>query len=957
MSRDNWDIPEVFRRAMEEGGWKQEEDENGGGGDGRPPIPRTIGPSWWRNRSFWIISAIILLLLSLSWIVNTYTDWLWFTELDYQDVWIKQWAVQAVSFVAAFIIAAAVLLLNWHIARRRAIRTTPSHNPQFLRMSGIGWFINGVGLLLAFGFAGTGGGSWELFLRYVYRVGYGVADPIFNQDISFYLFELPVYSFLQGWLLSLLFMTLLGIAAIYVINYLPDIQRGVWRPDQVPVLRQHVALIGALLLALWALGYWFSTFELLYSSRGVVFGASYTDMNASLWALRVQMILMALVAVALLINVFRLSLRPPLLLGALWFAATILVAGLYPGLLQRYAVEPNEIVRESPYITHNIEFTRLAFGLDKIETRPFNNIDTLQQQDLDDNANVLKNIRLWDYRPLQATYEQLQALRPYYQFGEVDIDRYVIDGETRQVMLATRELNRANLPAPSWVNRNLEFTHGYGVVMNPVNQITADGQPEFFIQDLPPKSNIDLEVTRPEVYYSELAGDAVFVSSGREEFSYPSGNENVYSSYAGEGGVLLDSLFKRIAFSIRLGDTNVLLSDEIDSGTRVQYHRQIEERVRQITPYLALDDDPYIVIWDGRLIWMMDAYTISDKFPYSTPTGGGFNYIRNSVKITVDAYDGTVEYYISAPDDPLIRTYSRAFPDLFHPLSELPEGLQSHIRYPEDLFRVQTQQYLTYHMADERVFYNKEDLWEIPLEIFDGAEQEIEPYYVTMSLPGEEDSEYLLIQPYTPSGKNNMVAWVAARNDVPHYGELIVYELPKQELVFGPIQVEGRIDQEPSISEQFSLWNQRGSRVIRGNLLVIPLSDSFLYVEPVYLLSDTSALPELKRVIVASDTRIAMGQTLAEALAGLMDGAPTTVEIPVEEPGGGEETVTEPAESETGDIPLLDSTVEELIISANAHFEAAEAAQRSGDWTTYGEELDALQRDLDRLSELTTGSP
>ncbi len=955
MSRDNWDIPEVFRRAMQEGGWREEDDN---GGQGRPPLPRTLGPSWWRSRSFWIITIIMLILLSLSWVVNTYTEWLWFNQLDYQAVWIKQWVVRAISFLVAFILAAAVLLINWHLARRRAIRTTPAFNPQFLRMSGIRWVINGAALLLAFGFAGTGGGNWEQFLRFVYRVSYGVADPIFAKDISFYLFELPVYTFLQGWFLSLLVITLLGIAAIYAINYLPDIQRGSWRPDQMPLLRQHIALIGALILALWALGYWFNTFELNYSSRGVVFGASYTDMHASLWALRAQMVLMALIALSLVINIFRLSLRPVAVLGALWLVVTILLAGLYPGLLQRYAVEPNEIVREDPYITNNIEFTRLAFGLDKIETRPFESIDDLQQQDLDDNASVLKNIRLWDYRPLQATYEQLQALRPYYQFGEVDIDRYVINGEMRQVMLATRELNRANLPAPSWVNRNLEFTHGYGVVMNPVDKITADGQPEFFIKDLPPKSSIDLEVTQPEVYYSELNSAAVFVSSGREEFSYPSGNENVYSTYSGKGGVLLDSFLKRVAFAIRLGDTNVLLSDEIDSGTRVQFHRQIQERVRQITPYLALDGDPYIVIWEGRLVWMLDAYTVSDKFPYSTPAPGGFNYIRNSVKITVDAYDGTVEYYISAPDDPLIRTYSRAFPDLFHPLSDLPEGLQSHIRYPEDLFRIQTQQYLTYHMIDERVFYNKEDLWEIPLEIFDGAEQEIEPYYVTMSLPGESKSEYLLIQPYTPSGKNNMVAWVAARNDVPHYGELVVYVLPKQELVFGPIQVEGRIDQEPTISEQFSLWNQRGSRVIRGNLLVVPLRHSFLYVEPIYLLSDTSALPELKRVIVASDTRIAMGTTLAEALTGLMVGSPAVIELPIAgEAGTGEEAVSAPTESETGSAPVLTGTVEELIVSANAHFEAAQAAQRSGDWATYGAELEALQRDLVQLSDLPTQSP
>jgi uncharacterized membrane protein (UPF0182 family) len=959
MSRDNWDIPEVFRRAMEEGGWT-DEDKNGPGG--RPPIPRRIGPSWWGSRSFWIITIVVVLLLSLSWIVNTYTEWLWFTELEYESVWFKQWLVRIVSFVAAFVVAIAVLLISWHVARRRAIIATPPLQPQFLRSSGIKWLINGVAIFLALGFAGTGGAQWEEFLRYFYRVPFGTNDPIFGRDVAFYLFELPVYKFLQGWLISLLITSLLGIAAIYAINHLPEIQQGRWRPDQSPVIRQHVALVGALVLALWALGYWFSIFELLYSNRGVVFGASYTDLNASLWALRAQMVLMALLALVLIFNVFRLSLRPVLAVAGLWLVVTVIGGGIYPGLLQRYAVEPNEIVRESPYISHNIEYTRLAFGIDDVETRPFDNITDLQQDDLDENAAIVKNIRLWDYRPLQQTYEQLQALRPYYQFGEVDIDRYIIDGEQRQVMLATRELNKANLQNPTWVNQNLIFTHGYGIIMNPVNQVTSDGQPEFFIQDLPPKSNIPLEVTRPEVYYSELSTDEVFVSSGREEFSYPSGNENVYSSYSGKGGVPLDNALKRFAFAIRLGDTNVLLSDEIDSGTRVQFHRQLQERVHQITPYLALDSDPYIVIWEGRLVWMLDAYTLSDKFPYATPTGGRFNYIRNAAKITVDAYDGTVNYYISDPEDPLIQTYSRAFPGLFHPLSEMPEGLQAHIRYPEDLFRVQTQQYLTYHMQDVRVFYNKEDLWEIPQEIFDGAEQDMEPYYVTMSLPGENELEYLLIQPYTPSAKNNMIAWVAARNDVPHYGELIVYELPKQELIFGPIQVEGRIDQEPTISEQFSLWNQLGSRVIRGNLLVIPVSDSFLYVEPVYLLSDTSALPELKRVIVASGSRIAMDTTLDGALEGLLledvasTSVPTVIETAETEPAGGQTAESDTSEVEAAVTTPLDATIEALILSANDHFEAAEAAQRSGDWSTYGEELGALQADLERLLEMSGGS-
>ncbi len=959
MSRDNWDIPEVFRRAMEEGGWANrggnggEGGEGGEGGDGRPPIPPVMRNPLQFSRSFWVIAIVAVFLLSLTWIVNTYTEWLWFTALSYREVWLKQWAVEVVSFLVAFAIAAAILLVSWHLARKRAISATPRFNPQMLDNKGMKWLITGIGLFLAFSYAGTGAAKWEEYLRFYYRSPFGLADPIFNRDISFYLFELPIYNFIQGWLISLLFFTLIGTIAIYAINNLPDIQRGQWQPAQSSVLRRHVAIIGTLILALWSLGYWFDTFDLLYSSRGVVFGASYTDIHATLWVLQTQMILMALTALAVAYNIFRLNLRPALATAALWLVATILLGGIYPGLLQRYAVEPNEIVRESPYISDNIKFTRIAFGLEDIQPKIFSPITDLQQHDVDDNPAIMNNIRLWDYRPLQATYEQLQALRPYYQFGEVDIDRYIINGEQRQVMLATRELNKANLQNPTWVNRNLEFTHGYGIVMNPVNQVTEEGQPEFFIQDLPPQSKVDIQVTQPEIYYSELTTDSVFVSSGREEFSYPSGDKNVYSSYAGTGGVLLDTFLKRIAFAIRLGDSNVLLSDEIDAGTRVQFHRQLQERIQQITPYLALDSDPYIVINDdGRLIWMIDAYTLSDKFPYATPTANRFNYIRNAVKITLDAYNGTVDYYIADPDDPIIQSYSRAFPSLFKPLSAMPEGLKAHIRYPEDLFNVQVQQYLTYHMQDVRVFYNKEDLWQIPKEIFAGTEQDMEPYYVTMSLPGQTEAEYLLIQPYTPAGKNNMVAWVAARNDPANYGELVVYELPKQELVFGPIQVEGRIDQEPTISQQFSLWDQRGSSIIRGNLLVIPVNDSFLYVEPVYLLSDTSALPELKRVIVASDNRIAMGVTLEEALENLLKNGVVVEDLLVPEDGGtdsGGAVIDSPTIN-------LDATVEELINSANAHFAAAEAAQRRGDWTTYGEELDALQQDLAQMMELT-GTP
>lgn len=957
MSRDNFDIPEVFRRAMEDAGWRGEGgngpggpggDDNGGEqGPGQPqPSPVRF------NRSIWLLGLVFILFLSINWVINVYTDWLWFTELSYSEVWLKQWAVRIAVFVMSFVIAALVLMGNWLLARRRAIRDTSPFMPQFLTPSGIGWLIAAVALFLAFTFASGAASLWEELLLFLNRIPFDIQDPIFDLDVGFYIFALPVYEFLQGWLLSLVLLALLGILPIYAINNLPDIQQGRWRPQESVLFRHHITILGGLFLLFWAVGYLFDIYGLLYSPRGVVFGASYTDMNASLWALRAQFLFMLVTALALFYNYFRFSPRPVLISAGLWLFATFIIGGLYPGLLQRYAVEPNEIVREQPFIDHNIQFTRQAFDLNRIEVRPWDNVSVLSEEDLEINEDIVKNVRLWDYRPLQRTYEELQALRPYYQFSQVDIDRYEIDGEIRQVMLAGRELNKDNLPAPSWVNRNLEFTHGYGIVMNPVDSVTSDGQPEFFIQDLPPQSVIDLQVERPEIYYGEMTNDAVFVGSDREEFSYPSGSENVYSSYEGDGGVPLDSFFKRVAFAIRLGDANVLLSDEIDSDTKVQFHRQIAERVRQITPFLAMDQDPYIVALADRLVWIQDAYTLSSKYPYSTPAPTGINYLRNSVKIVVDAYDGSVDYYVADPNDPIIQAYDAALPGLFKPFEEFPQDLRSHVRYPQDLFDIQAEQYLAYHMIDTRVFYNKEDLWAIPTEIFDGNEQPMEPYYVYLRLREEKEPEYLLIQPFSPAGKQNMISWMAARNDPENYGDLVVYELPKQELVFGPLQVEGRIDQEPEISQQFSLWDQRGSRVIRGNLLVIPLSDSFVFVEPIYLLSETNALPELKQVIVATDNRIAMRETLGEALAALLEAEITNVaELETEAEGetdSGEETAVPDQ-----DQPLpVDASVEELIRSANEHFEGAETAQKAGDWARYGSELEALNSDLQRLMEM-----
>ena len=894
------------------------------------------------------------MILSFNWIITTYTDWLWFSALDFQSVWLTQWLVRVAIFLVALLIAGAVVLINWRIGLSNGRQSRSLFGPPILDLPQISWLVNGLGVLIAVVFASAASAQWEQILLFFKRQPFNIDDPIFNVDIGFYMFELPIYGFIQGWSMSLLVITLLGVAGLYLVENRPDLQQRQWQLVFSPSMRRHVAILGTLIFLFWAAGYWLDTYQLLYSPRGVAFGASFTDLKATLPALYVQMGLMLLLALVAAVNIFRSALRPLLIVGGIWLVATIALAMVYPTVLQRYSVEPNELSKERPYIKNNIEMTQIAFGLDEVDTRPFGGVTELTNQDLVQNTETLKNVRIWDYRPLQQTYAQLQELRPYYEFSSIDIDRYEIDGEMRQVMLAGRELNKENLPGQSWVNQKLEFTHGYGVVMNPVDEVTPQGSPVFYIKDLPPQSTIDLEVDQPAIYYGELMNDAIFAGSGLEEFDYPLGASNAYSSYEGDGGVKLNNILKKVAFAIRFGETNLLLSDYIDDETRILMHRQIRDRVRKITPFLALDNDPYLIVADGRLVWMLDAYTISKNFPYSTPTEEGFNYIRNAVKITVDAYNGSVNFYLADPSDPIAQAYSRVFPNLFQPLDSMPETLLAHIRYPEDLFIVQTRQFLKYHMNDIQVFYNQEDLWDIPLEIFDGSQQPIEPYYVILSLPDEEGIEFLLVQPYTPAGKDNMIAWIAARNDRPNYGQLVAYELPKQELVFGPAQVEARIDQDPEISAQLSLWNQRGSRVIRGNLIVIPMGSSFLYIEPIYLLAETSELPELKRIIVASGDRIAMRETLSEALIALVLDQSSVVVVDEEgaEAEVSDESTPAQSESEAPASTLVDPDLEVLINSANARFEAAEKAQREGDWAAYGRELEALQEELQKLMEL-----
>ena len=637
--------------------------------------------------------------------------------------------------------------------------------------------------------------NWELLPLFLNPMPFSLNDPLFDVDIGFYVFRLPMLLKIYNWLTFVLAFALLASVAVYLlyrgIIYGP---RGVVFSARA---RKHLLVLAALFLAVKAAGYYLEVFELVYSSRGAAFGASYTDVYANLPALRLLSFLALAAAVSCLIQTSRPGWRYLIAgVGALVVAHVIGVQ-LYPYLVQRFRVVPNEVGAERPFIERNIKFTRLAYGLDKIESKDFPADEQLSVADLKRNESTIKNIRLWDHRPLLATYGQLQEFRTYYKFVDVDNDRYVIDGTYRQVMLSERELSHQHLPSRIWINEHLTYTHGHGVVFGPVNQVTSSGQPELFIKDIPPVSVASVKVKRPEIYYGELANEYVFVKTTANELDYASGDQNIYTTYAGRGGVPVGSLWRKLLFSAHHVTIGILFSENIAGESRILYHRKIHERVKKITPFVTFDRDAYLVIaQEGRLFWIIDGYTTSDRYPYSEPVRRQeTNYIRNSVKAVVDAYNGTVDFYLSDPNDPIIQSYAKTFPNLLKPMSAMPEDLREHIRYPQDLFSIQAHLYATYHMQDAQVFYNKEDLLSIPRRTVEGREREMEPYYTIMRLPGEAKEEFVLLLPFTPNKRDNMRPWLAARSDPPHYGKLTALEFPKAKLVYEPKQIEARIDQ------------------------------------------------------------------------------------------------------------------------------------------------------------------
>ena len=895
------------------------------------------------------ILLVLLLFLGLgvvAQLIPLYTDWLWFNEVGYSEVFVKTLSLRSSLFMALSIGVLVFLYANLMFAARTAAPDVIWELEDQLGLPSrviieplIRRFLPIVLLVIALAAGVRATVHWETVLGYLNATPFGTVDPLFGYDLSFFVFVLPMWRLVHGWLLTLVTATIVLTLVIYVL------QRSLVLTSRGPRLaagaRSHLLVLGAAALALKAIGFWLDRFELVFSPRGIVFGAAYTDIYASLPVLGALAVFAALCAVACLAQIARSGLR--LVAGGLIALALVWVVGLgvYPALLQRFRVTPNELAAERPFIGHNIRMTRQAYGLDRIVEREFPADEALDARALERNSATIRNIRLWDYRPLLRTFAQLQEIRTYYKFVDVDNDRYNVNGEYRQLMLSPRELSYQHLQSRIWINEHLTYTHGYGVVVGPVNRVTAEGLPEFLVKDIPPQSTNGFpKVTQPQIYYGEASNEYVLVKTKSQELDYPSGDQNIYTSYGGLGGIQLSSFFRKVVFALRFGEIKILLSNDLTEQSRIMMYRTVGQRVRQIAPFFDFDRDPYMVIDDdGRMIWMLDGYTTTDRYPYSEPVPGVGNYIRNSVKVTVDAYDGTVTFYRADDTDPIVRAYGGAFPGLLKPIDRMPETLRRHIRYPEDFFAIQARKYATYHMLDPQVFYNKEDQWAVPRRTIEGRDRDMEPYYTIMRLPGEQREEFILLTLFNPARRDNMIAWMAARSDPPNYGRLIVFNFPKQKLVYGPRQIDARIDQDPVISQQLALWNQRGSTVIRGSLLAIPIDQSLVYVQPLYLAaSEQGALPELRRVIVAYGNQIAMEPTLDQSLGRIFGGrsSPTTA--------GGRSPTAEAAAEIAADARQLGQRAWEI-------WTRAQDALRRGDWATYGAEQKRLEETLRALSQ------
>lgn len=886
---------------------------------------------------------IVFIFLALSGFLG---ELFWFQSTGYQEAFLTIVIARILIFLVFFIIFFAFSFANAYYAAKKSSGGVPGNKGMILG--------TGVIAALASGIAALGmSSSWETILKYVNPTPFSITDPVFGLDIGFYVFSLPFYSLLAGFFIGLIVFSILLSVLSHVLqeNLIGVGSRGEIfinadenGPDWKGLIKRILPQLNFLLFLLFiviAAKLWLTRYDLLFTRSGAVFGAGYTDIHVTLPVLTILTVVSILTGLGFLVNekfksfsVIKYGIGAFVAIAAIGFLASAVVQGII--------VEPNEYNLEKPYLENNIEYTLDAYGLEKAEETGFYVNYTLTAKDIEDNRLTVENIRLWDWRPLKSTYEQLQLFRTYYAFNDIDVDRYTIDGMYKEVLISAREMDTTNLPstAQTWVNTHLVYTHGYGAVMNPVDVVTTEGLPEFYLKDIPPTSDyIDLE--EPRIYFGELTNDYIITNTDTEEFDYPAGDTNIYTTYSGKDGVTLSGIINRLIYGIKFRSIELLVSGSVDDDSRILMHRNIEDRISTIAPFLSYDPDPYIVVADGKLYWIADAYTSSDMYPYAEPVGASFineyktSYIRNSVKTVIDAYSGEVTYYVIDPEDPVISTYRKIFPDVFRDFEEMPESLKKHIRYPQGLFEVQANRYATYHMKDPMVFYNREDEWVVPDEIYRQNREQMEPYYVIMKLPDEETEEFILMLPFTPISKENMIGWMAARSDSPDYGELIVYQFSKQQLTYGPMQIEARIDQDTEISQAITLWSQSGSSVLRGNTLVIPIENSILYVEPLYLEATAKGtLPQLKRVIVAYNDRLTMQNTLDESLGVIFGGVVA------------EEEVAAAGQEGTGTVITGDSELLNRI--ASLYFSAQEALA-TGDLGEY-------QHYIDEIGKIVSGA-
>ena len=921
-----------------------------------------------------VVMVIVVILVLLIGCAGFLTNWMWFDSLGYEKVFWTKFLSQLEIGVPVFLAAMLLVRIYLKSLKKHYFIEVESHEiPDEKRLNKISWGMSVVfGLLVGLT---AGASTWMDFRQFANTTSFGLKDPLFHLDISFYVFKLAFLTkannIVLGIVVGVVIITLLYYGILMTVRTPDMFEREPEGPETsgenaIPFTRKyrkkpsekrtldlnndnmiqllHIAsgkltLLGIVFYLMVAMDFLMRQFDLLHVHTGAVYGAGFTDVNVKLWVYRLIMVLSIVGAVTLCHHMHR---KEPKKLVRIPIAivAVGLLGGVVSFAVQNLLVSPDEINKESKYLERNISYTRHAYGLDNIKVEEFPAEQNLNQQAIRDNSQTITNIRINDYEPVQDFYNQTQSIRQYYDFNDVDIDRYNIDGEQTQTYLAAREINESKISS-TWINRHLKYTHGYGAAVSRVDAVTASGQPDIIVKNIPPESEAkDIDITRPEIYFGELTNDYVIVNTDEQEFDYPNGNENSYSTYKGKAGIKLN-LLSRILFSVREGSMKLLVSSNVNSDSRIIINRNIKDRVEKLMPYLSYEKDPYMTVVNGKLYWIVDAYTTSSYYPYSEPYSGevgSTNYIRNSIKVVVDAYNGDTTFYVVDQDDPVARTYQKIYPTLFKDVKEMPEGIRKHIRYPNSLLKIQAGVYTKYHMDQVKVFYQDEDLWDIAHQIYGTEEKEMDPSYFIFELPDEKKAEFINMIPFTPKSKQNMTAIMMARNDGNRYGQLLVYKFPKNKTVYGPMQIEAQIDQNTEISKEFSLWNSSGSKYRRGDLFVIPINNSIMYVEPVYLEASNQAIPEMKRVIVAYGDKIAYESTLEDALADLFG----------EDENGGQ---SQSASASSGKNNSGKSNTKELIQKANEAYENAVNAQKSGNWKKYGDYLDELEKYLNQLED------